>query len=177
MKQKGFWSKLWSWFWGQTPEPVIDITPPEFDINEMLLTLLLLHNDVRDKHNVAQLMMRERLNMVAQQHAETMARLRSTEHDAGGVSFMDRVLAADYPLSSGGENIAVGPHSPVEVVKAWMCRPGHRKNILNAYWWHVGFGVASDGNRLYWCTVFAIPSRRDAGSSAILILPDAVESH
>jgi len=53
---------------------------------------------------------------------------------------------------SAGENIAMGQSTPEQVVKAWMNSPGHRANILNKNYTHIGVGYVKDGN--YWTQMF-----------------------
>ncbi|WP_071458521.1 SafA/ExsA family spore coat assembly protein [Bacillus massilinigeriensis] len=56
---------------------------------------------------------------------------------------------------SAGENIAAGQRTPQEVVRAWMNSPGHRANILNANYTHIGVGYASGGSYgHYWTQMF-----------------------
>lgn len=190
MEPKGFWANFWNWLSGGTKPPQPNPTPvdppsippgeipppPPPDTNETLLKLLQLHNEQRQLHGVPSVTLNEKLNVAAQSHADTMARLQTMHHEAGGTTFSQRIKATGYALSGGGENIAAGQPTPESVVRAWMNSSGHKKNILNAYWWHVGFGVARGrNNRLYWCTVFAVPSRRDLGCVDIEILPGGVE--
>ena len=53
---------------------------------------------------------------------------------------------------SAGENIAKGQATPQAVVDAWMSSPGHRANILNASFTHIGVGYVADGR--YWTQMF-----------------------
>jgi len=53
---------------------------------------------------------------------------------------------------SAGENIAMGQRSAQEVVKAWMNSEGHRANILNKNYTHIGIGYVKDGH--YWTQMF-----------------------
>ena len=53
---------------------------------------------------------------------------------------------------SAGENIAYGQRTPQAVVNAWMNSSGHRANILNASFTHIGVGYVKDGN--YWTQMF-----------------------
>ena len=53
---------------------------------------------------------------------------------------------------SAGENIAKGQKTPAEVVNAWMNSSGHRANILNSSFTHIGVGYVSDGK--YWTQMF-----------------------
>ena len=53
---------------------------------------------------------------------------------------------------SAGENIAKGQTTPQAVVNAWMNSAGHRANILNASYTHIGVGYVAEGK--YWTQMF-----------------------
>ena len=53
---------------------------------------------------------------------------------------------------SAGENIAKGQSLPKEVVEGWMNSSGHRANILNKSYTHIGVGYAEKGR--YWTQMF-----------------------
>ncbi len=53
---------------------------------------------------------------------------------------------------TAGENIARGQASPQAVVTAWMNSSGHRANILNAAYTHIGVGYVAGGH--YWTQMF-----------------------
>lgn len=53
---------------------------------------------------------------------------------------------------SAGENIAKGQRTPQEVVTAWMNSSGHRANILNSSFTHIGVGYVDSGK--YWTQMF-----------------------
>lgn len=53
---------------------------------------------------------------------------------------------------SAGENIARGQSTPQAVVNAWMNSSGHRANILNSSYTHIGVGYVVDGR--YWTQMF-----------------------
>lgn len=53
---------------------------------------------------------------------------------------------------SAGENIAKGQKTPEQVVNAWMNSSGHRANILNKNYTHIGVGFVEDG--YYWTQMF-----------------------
>lgn len=56
---------------------------------------------------------------------------------------------------SAGENIAAGQRTPSEVVQSWMNSPGHRKNILNPAYTHIGVGHVTGGSYgHYWTQMF-----------------------
>lgn len=83
-------------------------------------------------------------------------------------SWADRLAAvgtlshqALSPILSGcsargvGENVAYGNVSPATLVKMWMDSPGHRANILNAGYTHLGVGaVTTSTGRTYGVQVF-----------------------
>ncbi|MFC7685857.1 CAP domain-containing protein [Ureibacillus sp. GCM10028918] len=56
---------------------------------------------------------------------------------------------------AAGENIAKGQRTAQEVVEAWMNSEGHRANILNSNFTHIGVGYAQNGN--YWTQQFIRP--------------------
>jgi uncharacterized protein YkwD len=53
---------------------------------------------------------------------------------------------------TAGENIAKGYRTAETVVNGWMNSPGHRANILNSTYTHIGVGYVSKGN--YWTQMF-----------------------
>ncbi len=54
-----------------------------------------------------------------------------------------------------GENIAAGYRSPEEVMEGWMNSSGHKANILNASYTHIGVGLAKGGSyNYYWTQMF-----------------------
>jgi len=54
-----------------------------------------------------------------------------------------------------GENLAAGQRTPSEAVQSWMDSPGHRENIVNTDFGHLGVGVTMDNDgRLYWTQTF-----------------------
>jgi uncharacterized protein YkwD len=107
--------------------------------------LQLLHNIERGKRDLPQFMFDSDLDEYAQKHAEWMAQRRSLTHSKlKGLKYRYR-----------GENIAYNQKTEEEVVKAWMNSRGHKKNILNPNFTHVGFGAAKNRKgQIYWCAVF-----------------------
>ncbi len=63
-----------------------------------------------------------------------------------GTSVTDRIRASGYLAGangwSTGENIAVGYSSAAATMVAWMNSPGHRANILQPAFTHLGVGVS-----------------------------------
>lgn len=69
----------------------------------------------------------------------------------------DRAAAAGCAHRGIGENIACGQRSPAEVVQGWMDSPGHRANILDPGFTHIGVGFAGGGRAgTYWTQLFGL---------------------
>lgn len=64
----------------------------------------------------------------------------------------DMIKAYGISYRSAGENIAQGQRSAQQVVTAWMNSSGHRANILNKNYTHIGVGYVADGH--YWTQMF-----------------------
>ena len=88
-----------------------------------------------------------------------MAQLNQLSHEEnvpGRKGVGDRARQARYTFSLVGENIAAGQTSISQVMQGWMASPGHRKNILNGTYRHIGAAVARSANGTsYWCVVLA----------------------
>ncbi|MEN8149553.1 MAG: CAP domain-containing protein [Planctomycetota bacterium] len=69
----------------------------------------------------------------------------------------DRLTAAGIAWSQVGENIAYGYPTPAAVMDGWMNSPGHRANILNGNYTHLGIGVHDNGLTIWWTQVFLVP--------------------
>ena len=66
----------------------------------------------------------------------------------------DRIARAGGGFSRWGENVAAGYGSASSVIDAWMGSSGHRANILNPGFTHVGVAVAySASGTPYWTMV------------------------
>ncbi len=58
----------------------------------------------------------------------------------------------------GGENLAWNQTTVSAVMSAWMASPGHKQNIMDCSFTHVGFGYAYNPNSNYsriWVADFA----------------------
>lgn len=84
-------------------------------------------------------------NRVAQVRADEMARTGQFSHTLKENGTPGDTLRA-YGVSyrGWGENIYKGSSDPVRAVDAWMNSSGHRANILNANYTHLGIGKATD---------------------------------
>jgi uncharacterized protein YkwD len=95
---------------------------------------------------------------IAREHSANMARLDKLGHELEGQTFVQRMEKAKYQALRAGENVAQGQRSPDEAVAGWMQSPGHKANILQAEYTHIGVGLAtSKSGQAYYTQVFAQP--------------------
>lgn len=81
-------------------------------------------------------------------------------HDKGYFSHTSPTYGSPFTMmqnygikyKAAGENIAKGQQTAAEVVEAWMNSEGHRANILNKNYTHIGVGYVANGN--YWTQMF-----------------------
>ncbi|QMV41936.1 CAP domain-containing protein [Cohnella cholangitidis] len=95
------------------------------------------------------------LNRSARAKSQDMANNNYFSHQSptyGDPFAMMRNFGVQY--QSAGENIAMGQPTPAEVVQAWMNSPGHRKNILNGSFTHLGVGYVVQNGKPYWTQQF-----------------------
>ncbi|MEV0585612.1 CAP domain-containing protein [Nonomuraea sp. NPDC050310] len=96
-----------------------------------------------------------KLHAAAVAHSADMAAANYFDHTSkDGRSPGDRIKAAGFsPISAWGENIAKGQATAAAVVDAWLKSPGHRANIMNCAYTHIGVGHIAKGP--LWTQVFA----------------------
>jgi uncharacterized protein YkwD len=117
--------------------------------------VIRLTNQQRANYGLPALTPNAQLTAAATAHAQTMARVGTLCHQAGGTTLSGRVSAAGYSYGACGENIAYNYDTGPSVVQGWMNSPGHRANILNPTYRHIGVGYARDSQgHLYSAQVF-----------------------
>lgn len=93
------------------------------------------------------------LSQVARDKSEDMATNQYFDHQSPTYgSPFDMMQAYGVNYQTAGENIAKGQRTPEEVVNAWMNSEGHRENIMNPNFTHIGIGHVESGN--YWTQMF-----------------------
>jgi Ca2+-binding RTX toxin-like protein len=126
--------------------------------------ILELVNQERAKNNLAPLSLSQKLDTAADGHSDRMASGDFFSHtDPGdGSSAGQRIDRNNYDWTTWGENIAAGYSTPEAVMQGWMNSSGHRANILNPNFTHIGIGYAYLANdtgsvnyQHYWTQVFA----------------------
>lgn len=158
------------------PNPVVDYasvargtvqTPPEGvnilkEVEQRICTLI---NQMRRKAGKARLQEAAGLRLAARTHSIDMLGRGYFGHmSPEGRTSSERVAILHRQLVGVvGENIfrASGMEPAkihqlaAQIVTAWMKRPGHRANILNETYTHVGVGVAGKGKEIRATQVFA----------------------
>ena len=103
--------------------------------------VLRLTNAERSKTGAPALSGNSRLNTAAKRHSDDMSRMgRLTHTGSDGSSVGQRATRQGYSWSAIAENVARGYSSASAVVRGWMNSDGHRRNILNSRYRHMGFG-------------------------------------
>ncbi|WP_338469706.1 CAP domain-containing protein [Niallia sp. XMNu-256] len=115
--------------------------------------VIQLVNQERAKQGLPALKYDWELARVAEHKSQDMRNKKYFSHTSptyGSPFDMMRAYVIQY--KAAGENIAMGQRSAKEVVNAWMNSSGHRANILNANFTHIGVGYVEDGH--YWTQMF-----------------------
>lgn len=123
------------------------------DVNAFEQEVVKLTNAERAKAGLSPLQTDDKLMAAAREKSQDMQSNNYFSHTSPTFgSPFDRMKALGIAYKSAGENIAQGQRSPQEVVQAWMDSPGHRANILNGKFTHIGVGYVKSGN--YWTQQF-----------------------
>ncbi len=131
--------------------------------NEFDQKILELVNNERAKEGLDPLSIDSQLDQAANFHNDEMVRADMMSHQLPGEADLgERVSATGYSWTRVAENIAAGYTTPEAVVEGWMNSPGHKENILNPEFIHIGIGYeyAPDNNNalndydVYWTQVF-----------------------
>ncbi|TMR32778.1 CAP domain-containing protein [Nonomuraea zeae] len=105
-----------------------------------------LTNEARAGNGCRPLVHDAKLHLAAERHSADMAANNYFDHDSrDGRSFDQRIKAAGFAFRLAGENIAKGQPTAAAVVRDWLDSPGHRANIMNCSFTHIGVGHAAKG--------------------------------
>lgn len=111
-------------------------------------------NQERESAGCSPVTVDSRLSAAAQDHSQDQAdRGVMTHTGADGSTAGQRATRAGYRWSRIAENVASGTTSAERVMTMWMNSSGHRANILNCEYRHIG--VARVGG--YWTQLFGRP--------------------
>ncbi|KLA21776.1 CAP domain-containing protein [Bacillus cereus] len=122
-------------------------------LSEFEQRVVELTNAERAKQGLPALKIDTKLSKVARVKSEDMQKNNYFDHNSPTYgSPFDMMKKFGISYTSAGENIAQGQRTPEEVVQAWMNSAGHRANILNNGFTHIGVGYVESGN--YWTQQF-----------------------
>lgn len=109
------------------------------DSSQFAKQVLDLVNQERSKAGLGSLSMDDQLSNMAMAKAKDMYDNNYFDHNSPthGSPF-DMMKEYGITYNSAGENIAKGQTTPSQVMKDWMNSPGHKANILNKSYSHIG---------------------------------------
>lgn len=100
--------------------------------------MLALINAERVKAGVSSLSLNSLLNNSAQSHAQYMAQSKDFTHNTeDGLKFDTRIKNAGYTWWNLWK-YSWNQRSVADVMQSWMDSPGHKANILNKNFKHIG---------------------------------------
>ena len=135
------------------PGQVLNIPKNDTTVTSFEQEVIRLVNVERTKRGLSALEADWQLSRVARYKSQDMHDNKYFSHTSptyGSTFQMMKSFGISY--RSAGENIARGQRTPAAVVNAWMNSSGHRANILNASFTHIGVGYVADGH--YWTQMF-----------------------
>jgi uncharacterized YkwD family protein/spore coat assembly protein SafA len=135
------------------PGQVLNIPTTDASVLSFEKEVVRLVNEIRKQNGLRELTYDWQLSRVARIKSEDMRDNKYFSHTSptyGSPFQMMKSFGITY--RSAGENIAKGQATPQKVVDAWMNSSGHRANILNPSFTHIGVGYAADGR--YWTQMF-----------------------
>lgn len=119
----------------------------ELSASKVQERLYELINEERKKAGLEPLARDLKLEEIARGHSRDMAKNNFVGHispTTGGPP--DRLKAAGVEAKYFGENVSQGYNSAEDLHRGLMESPGHRMNILNSRFTHVGIGVETRGS-------------------------------
>ena len=131
------------------------LNSPSVDSNVLAYEqeVIRLVNEIRAENGLKPLTYDWELSRVARYKSQDMKDNRYFSHTSpiyGSPFQMIKNFGISY--RTAGENIAQGYATPQAVVNGWMNSSGHRANILNASYTHIGVGYVANGR--YWTQMF-----------------------
>lgn len=135
------------------PGDILNIPLTDASVLNYEKEVIRLVNEIRAQNGLKALSYDWELSRVARYKSQDMRDNKYFSHTSpvyGSPFQMIKNFGITY--RSAGENIARGQATPQAVVNAWMNSSGHRANILNASFTHIGVGYVADGR--YWTQMF-----------------------
>lgn len=132
----------------------------EPQLEQIVIDILNLTNAERQKAGLSNLKIHNEVQTLAMLKAKDLHVNHYFDHISPvyGSPF-EMMENAGLAYKTAGENIAAGYPTAEAVVNGWMNSPGHRANILNANYTHIGIGYykANSGYGTYYVQMFFTP--------------------
>jgi uncharacterized YkwD family protein len=131
------------------PQPKPETKPEQTNgaLSQYEQRVVDLTNAERAKYGLPALKVDLTLSKVAKAKSQDMYNLNYFDHNSPTYgSPFDMMKQFGISYRTAGENIAMGQRTPEEVVQAWMNSEGHRANILNSTYTHIGVGYVEGKN-------------------------------
>lgn len=135
------------------PGQAITVPTTDSTVTDFEQEVIRLVNEIRAENGLKALTYDWELARVARFKSQDMKDNRYFAHNSpvyGSPFQMIRNFGISF--RSAGENIARGYATPQAVVNGWMNSSGHRANILNPSYTHIGVGYVAGGH--YWTQMF-----------------------
>ncbi|MFC3885180.1 CAP domain-containing protein [Bacillus songklensis] len=131
-------------------------TTTSSSVSEFEKQVANLVNQERQKAGLKPLQLDTKLSDVAREKSRDMMNKGYFDHQSPTYgSPFDMMKQFGITYRAAGENIAKGQQTPQEVMNAWMNSEGHRANILNGSFTHIGVGFVKDSQgTTYWTQMF-----------------------
>ncbi|TQR12299.1 CAP domain-containing protein [Psychrobacillus soli] len=134
-------------------QPSVEQNKENVQVSSTIQQVVDLVNSERAKAGLQALQIDTKLTESAQAKSQDMKNKNYFSHTSPTYgSPFDQMKSLGIAYKSAGENIAMGQRSATEVMDAWMKSPGHKANIMNPSYTHIGVGLSDSG--FYWTQQF-----------------------
>lgn len=124
------------------------------DVMKVANNCTTMVNQQRTSRGIKAVAIDARVQTAAQKHSTYQAKIRTMTHRGATAATTDagaRILLEKYRWTTWGENVAAGQTDCKSVMSAWMNSAGHKANILNPAFVHIGVAAAKGSNGvIYW---------------------------
>ena len=121
----------------------------QFDVSKTSNVLVCLTSYARAHNKLSGVSANDTLMAAAESKDQDMLAC-GYSHTACGKAFNYWMTSKGYAGRCTAENIAQGQTTPRTVFEAWMKSPGHRTNILNGNYKHIGVAEVFNSNGPMW---------------------------
>ncbi len=128
------------------------------DVMKVANSCTTMVNQQRTSRGIKAVAIDARVQTAAQKQSTFQAKVKNMQHDGiyppstpSKVDAGMRITKEGYRWTTWGENVAAGQTDCKSVMSAWMNSAGHKANILNPAFVHIGVAAAKGGNGvIYW---------------------------